>query len=307
VFSRETQRRWRFGHRVGEGIMTVEWRTLRRSDVPAAHALSRIAGWNQTEADWSEYLAFEPDGCLAAEIGGELAGTATSIRYGERVGWIGMVLVHPNRRRLGLGTELLTRTIGYLRGCGTRSIKLDATPMGRKVYLPLGFRDEYEVTRFEGVSPPAAEKGLSDTQIVAQLTRDDLAPLASLDANALGIRRPEVLSALSRRNPDLCFVARMEGEVSGYLIAREGREAIQLGPCVARDPAVGERLFRALLGAASGRRVFLDLPAPNRAGREILLRHGFKVQRSFTRMVLGEDGPAERTDLVLGTSGAEKG
>jgi ribosomal protein S18 acetylase RimI-like enzyme len=289
--------------------MEVEWRSLRPTDLPAAQGLSEIAGWNQTRADWRDYLAFEPDGCLAAEIDGVLAGTATCIRYGEKMGWIGMVLVHPAHRRLGLGTELLGRTIAYLKGRGTRSIRLDATPMGKAVYIPLGFRDEYEVARFEGAgpAPPAGGEPGSRRAVQEPLDREDLALVADLDAEAFGVRRLGVLSALSRRNPALCFAARSGGAVSGFIIGRQGREAIQLGPSAARDPIIAEGLFGALLGASGDRRVFLDLPTPNRAGVEIMARHGFKVQRTFARMVLGDGGPAGRTDLVFGTSGAEKG
>jgi ribosomal protein S18 acetylase RimI-like enzyme len=289
--------------------MAVEWRALRASDVPAAFALSRIAGWNQTEADWRDYLSHEPDGCVAAEVDGALGGTATSIRYGEAMGWVGMVLVHPGCRRRGLGTELLRRTIHYLTGRGTRSVKLDATPAGREVYLPLGFRDESVVTRFEGTAPGRQADDPPDEPQpgVEPLGSAELPAAADLDAEAFGVRRFGVLSALSRRNPAFCFVVREGREVRGYLIAREGREAIQLGPSVASDPVAAQRLFQAFLHAAHGRRVFLDLPAGNLAGTGLLERHGFTVQRKFTRMVLGEAGPSGREDIIYSTSGAEKG
>jgi ribosomal protein S18 acetylase RimI-like enzyme len=280
--------------------MGVEWRALRPSDLPAAQGLSQAAGWNQTQADWRGYLAFEPDGCLVAEIGGRLAGTATCIRYGDAVGWIGMVLVHPDHRRRGLGTELLARTIRYLTGRGARSVRLDATPAGRAVYLPLGFRDEYGVARFEGAATgplPGADPFMDA----------DLPRAADLDEEAFGVRRLGVLSELSRRDPALSFVTRSGGGISGFAIAREGREAVQLGPFASRDPAAAERLFSAVVSAAGGRRVFLDVPAPNVEAAAIVARHGFRVQRSFTRMVLGEGGPAGRSELVFGTSGAEKG
>ena len=38
----------------------------------------------------------------------------TTIRYGNTVGWIGMVLVHPDFRRLGIGSKLLREAIAYL-------------------------------------------------------------------------------------------------------------------------------------------------------------------------------------------------
>ena len=97
------------------------------------------AGWNQTERDWRGYLSYDPEGCFVAEVRGQPAGTATTIRYGDRFGWIGMVLVHPDHRRLGLGTRLLKQAIARLQECGVRCTKLDATPMGRTVYVPLGF------------------------------------------------------------------------------------------------------------------------------------------------------------------------
>lgn len=289
--------------------VATEWRALRPSDIPGAFTLSRIAGWNQTEADWLGYLDFDPAGCLAVLIDGQLAGTATSIRYGQTGGWIGMILVHPAHRRLGLGSELLKRTIQYLRDKGTGGIRLDATAMGRKVYLPLGFRDEFDVTRLEGSAPgtppepvPAASRGGAE-----RLRRGDLVQIAELDAQAFGADRSGVLAALSSRDPGLCFVVRDPVGISGYLIARQGREAIQLGPVVARSSAAAEQLLGALFGAAPGRRIFVDVPAPNQAGGEILARHGFTPQRSFTRMILGESFPSGRIGLVYGTGGAEKG
>lgn len=287
----------------------IEWRALRPADIPGAFNLSRIAGWNQTRADWLGYLAFEPAGCLAALIDGQLAGTATSIRYGEGIGWIGMILVHPEHRRLGIGSGLLKRTIQYLRDRGTTSIRLDATETGRKVYLPLGFRDEFDVARLEGSAPrdqsgpfPAAPPAGA-----GQMHRGDLAQIAELDTQAFGADRSNVLAALSGRDPGLCFAVRDSEGISGYLIAREGREAIQLGPVVARSSSVAEELLDALFRAVPGRRIFVDVPAPNQEGGEILAAHGFTPQRQFTRMILGESGLPDNVGLVFGTGGAEKG
>ena len=295
--------------RIAVTAAAIEWRALRPADIPDAFNLSRIAGWNQTEADWLGYLDFDPAGCLAVLIDGQLAGTATSIRYGGAFGWIGMILVHPAHRRLGLGSGLLKRTIQYLSDEEARGIRLDATAVGRKVYLPLGFRDEYDVTRFEGSAPgmpaepvPASSPGGAD-----KMHGGDLAQIAEWDAQAFGADRSGVLASLGRRDPELCFVVRNSAGISGYLIAREGREAIQLGPFVAGSSAKAEQLLGALFRAAPGRRIFVDVPAPNKEGGAIIMRHGFTPQRLFTRMILGESVPSGRIGLVYGTSGAEKG
>lgn len=280
------------------------FRPLVAADIPFAMELKNIAGWNQTARDWAGYLEFEPAGCFVAEVGGRSAGTATAIRYGDEVGWVGMVLVHPDCRRLGLGTGLLRHVIDYLRHQGTKAIKLDATPMGRKVYLPLGFRDEYEVDRFEGSGP---ETGWARQPGVKPMQPGELCSLADFDRPIFGAARERVLVSLSSRNPGWCWVARDRDGVAGYLIAREGHEAVQLGPWVARDHETADRLLMTFLAEVQGRRVLVDVPAPNHAGQELVRRRGMVVQRSFTRMCLGENLHPGDPSRVFGTAGAEKG
>ena len=290
---------------------------MQRADIPMANQLRDLAGWNQTERDWQGYLEFEPAGCFVAEVRGEPAGTATTIRYGDRVGWIGMVLVHPEQRRLGIGSLLLRQAIQYLEACGVRCIKLDATPLGRKVYVPLGFVDEYELSRYEanpGAAAPSAQ-GLADrgegTAAPGKLVpyaAVDAAAVAALDAAAFGVPRPQVLAALGARDPELCFASRdAEGRLRGYLIARQGARAVQVGPWSAREADAAEQLLLACLGNVTGRTVFVDVPATNAAGVELVKKYGFRVQRTLTRMFLGENTSPGDPRLVYGISSPEKG
>lgn len=281
----------------------VTVRRMTPADIPFANEVRACARWNQTPRDWLGYLGFEPEGCFVAEVGGRPAGTATAISYAGRLGWIGMVLVHPDFRRLGIGTALLQAALRYLRDRGIVTIKLDATPMGKPVYVPLGFRDEYEVTRYEGVAPSGAV--IPDG--VTALATTPFEELSALDARVLGAARPAVLTDLSRRNPDLCFAMRDGPHLAGYLIARVGDSALQLGPWIARDAHTAALLLQAFFHRVPGKRVFLDVPDPNVAGRGLLQRHGFTVQRTFTRMFLGDNTHPGEPALVFGTSGAEKG
>jgi ribosomal protein S18 acetylase RimI-like enzyme len=284
--------------------MNVSVRPLTVADLRFASQVRALAGWNQTEADWRGYLEFEPEGCFIAEAGGKPAGTATAIRYGEKFGWIGMVLVHPEARRHGIGTTLLRATIDYLQQRGPRCVKLDATPMGKKVYVPLGFRDEYDVTRYEGTAPMDAK---APDGSVRWLADGGLADVVAFDTSIFGAERGGVLQSLSRRNPEFCFVAHDTTGVAGYLIAREGANALQLGPWLARDATTAERLLRAFFQRVPGRRIFVDVPQPNTAGVALIALNGFTVQRGFTRMYLGENRDPGRPEQVFGTSGAEKG
>ena len=135
----------------------LRFRVLGRDDLPFADSLRALAGWNQTLGDWERFLVTEPTGCFLAEWNGTPAGTATTMVYGPELAWIGMVLVHPDFRRRGIGQGLLRHCINSLRERGVRCIKLDATPLGRTVYEGLGFRDEWTLKRCRKISTRAGE------------------------------------------------------------------------------------------------------------------------------------------------------
>ena len=63
-----------------------------------------------------------------------LLGTVTSTKYAGDLAWIGMMLIHPRFRRLGIGRCLLCRCVEKLRQTSVKTIKLDATPL-EKIYI----------------------------------------------------------------------------------------------------------------------------------------------------------------------------
>lgn len=285
--------------------MPTTLRTMKERDVAFANSLRELAGWNQTVRDWRGYLTYDPEGCFVAELDGKPAGTATTIRYGDRFGWIGMVLVHPDYRRHGIGTQLLNRAIGRLKECGVRSIKLDATPMGKKVYVPLGFVDEYELSRYEAIAPEADAAAMAGD--VVPFSKADFQVAIDLDTEAFGAERAAVLRSLADRNPELCFALVEPSGLAGFLIAREGANAVQIGPWVARDAAGAEKLLRAFFARAKGRRVFVDVVSPNAAATAMIRGCGFTVQRTLTRMYRGENAHPGKPRMVFGISSPEKG
>src|SRR5437868_12008562 len=117
----------------------VSIRVLSPEDIPFADSVRALAGWNQTLGDWQRFMNTEPEGCFVAEWRGTPAGTATTVCYGSELGWIGMLLVHPDHRRHGVGSALLQHCLEYLRGRGVQCIKLDATPLGKALYERFGF------------------------------------------------------------------------------------------------------------------------------------------------------------------------
>jgi ribosomal protein S18 acetylase RimI-like enzyme len=262
---------------------TLKLRLLTHADLQFADSVRALAGWNQTIADWERFLAVAPDGCFLAEWDGIPAGTATTITYSPALSWIGMVLVHPEYRRRGIGRALLERCIEHLRGRGVRCIKLDATPAGKPVYDSLGFKEEWTLTRWEhaAASWPAAES-------VSGIHRcRGLAAVESLDAAAFGVSRSGLLERLIKQSRGALTVEAEPGCVGGYGLLRDGSSALYLGPVTAVSANTGRRLTEALLAQAGGRKIYWDIPDQNTAAVECARERGFIPQRTLTRMYLG--------------------
>src|SRR5262249_7356677 len=119
---------------------------------------------------------------------------------------------------------------------------LDATPDGREVYRQEGFKDTWGVKRLSlSKAFPLQEKN------ARTLAASDWPRLLELDRKAFGGDREVVLRNLAQRLPYAALVSE-----SGFVLGREGREATQIGPLVARDATSAKVLLEAALGKIKG-------------------------------------------------------
>lgn len=280
-------------------------RVLKADDLAFADSLRTLAGWNQTLRDWNRFLALEPNGCFLAEWNGVRAGTATTTVYGPHLAWIGMVLVHPDHRRCGIGRALLERCIGYLRDRGVRSIKLDATPAGKKVYDGLGFRDEWTLTRWQRLDAPL--RSVSPLAGRRSWREADSLEIERLDARAFGVSRRELVGKLAEQSRCALVLESEEEQLSAWGMLREGAEALYLGPAVGTSGEAGLRLVEQLLNSSGGRKVIWDIPDPNSAAVAWAKHEGFTEQRTLTRMRLGENSMPGEPLMQFAIAGPELG
>ncbi len=248
-------------------------RPMTPADIPAAMRLKDAEGWNQTERDWLTVLQLEPQGCSVRERAGEVVGTVTTVTYGDRLGWIGMMLVDAAHRRRGIGTALMEAALGYLDGRGVREVKLDATEMGHPVYERLGFVEECAVERWVGTiseqaaaEPVAAEKWTSDWD-------------RALDAQAFGLDRHRVIATLRANSPAESFCRN-----DAQAMVRPGALFGYLGPLVARESEAAALLLADLLRRYRGRTLAWDLFPNHPAAPELAARWGFAPRRRLIRM-----------------------
>ena len=252
--------------------------TLGEDHLPGALRLSTEANWNQVESDWRLMMTHGyAVGRVAA--GGRLVASALALPFGDRLGWISMVLVTADWRRRGLASELVLQCIDWLEKRGFQPV-LDATAAGAEVYRPLGFQTVRRITRWQHPGDPsalAADPPLPAVNIAA------LPRLSELDAEIFGAPRPFVLQDLVGRAGQASTCA---ADGSGYAFSRRGRVATQIGPLSAKNAGMASHLLRDMLGRIDGA-VFIDAYEDQQEFCTGLEAMGFVPQRGFARMIKG--------------------
>lgn len=265
----------------------LQIRKMKPEDIPLGMRLKEIAGWNQVRADWESFLLLEPDGCFVAEIEGVGAGTATTINYENRFGWIGMVIVDPEFRRRGIATRLVEHAIGCLESIDCGCQKLDATDAGALVYQNLGFTIEYDVQRWYREPGPVTDRPLQIADIRPWVTTD-LDRIRDRDTTAFGASRRRLLQWYST-NGSPAFIAGNSQHSRGYVVGRAGSRACQMGPLVAADAECAGALMSEFLSSLPEGPVIADIVADNAEAVRLLESLGFSCRRILKRMYRGEN------------------
>ena len=270
-----------------------DFRAATEADLPRAAALSARIGWNQVEADWRVFLTAGAVRALDDGAADCLAATAAVLPFGPGLAWVSMVLVRPDRRREGLATSLMQWALDALGT--TRSVVLDATPAGRAVYRRLGFADVFGFTRW---SLPAAAPS-PHAVVPRPIEEADWPGLLALDEACFGAPRGALLRDFARRMPRAAFI--LPGR-DGFVLARDGLRAPQIGPVVAPDAASALALIDAAR-AALGQPCVIDLAD---AAQPLAGALGASALRPFTRMARGA-APGGRPEQNFVFAGPEFG
>lgn len=276
----------------------ITFRTMTAEDIPSGLSFCRLAGWNQLARDWKLFLRMNPDGCLVAlDENKDVVGTVATLPYQNKFAWIGMVLVHPSRRREGVGTALLHEAIKLTQEHNT--IKLDATPAGREVYVKLDFTDEYPISRMKLDSPVAKEL----PTVARPIEPVDMPAILELDQQVFGADRRSILKWNLDGAPQFAFVVEQQGRVEGFCFGRPGYNFNHIGPIVSRDVTVAMQLISIAIKQSKNKPVIIDVPEHSSEWSAFVSSLGFIRLRPLIRMYRGPNtfpGIPEKQFAILG-------
>ncbi len=253
------------------------------SDMDSLMKLKDAESWNQLEKDWAVLINYKESVNLVAVLDEQIVGTVTAINYANTVAWIGMMLVDRDYRGRGISKLLLLDAIDKLKKC--KSIKLDATPAGRPVYLKMGFIDEHVLYRM--THPSVSEISLSDNTIeTEQIKPDDIQKVVDFDKKVFGADRTELIRSLYKGAPELVWIIRENKNVTGFCLGRRGQNFTQIGPVYASSSKGAKALIQSAVNQMIGQAVVVDIHGDKSEVERWLVSCGFTSLRPFDRMYL---------------------
>jgi GNAT superfamily N-acetyltransferase len=275
---------------------------MTEADVPDGLRFCRANGWNQRAEDWRLLLRLAGGRFLVAIANGRVVATGGAAFYGRRLAWICMILVDPEARGQGIGTRLFEAVLGLLDD--VESVGLDATPEGRHVYSRLGFVEAASLVR---MGTRVRDRDRRDVGAARPITPAALPAICTLDREAFGADRAEVLGWALEQAPEHAWSLEEEGVLGGYCFGRRGHHSRHIGPVVARRVETAGRLVSASLRPADAERVIIDVPADRPDWIAQLRTLGFETQRPLTRMYRGSASGPGRRELQFAICGPELG
>jgi len=234
--------------------------------------LSESVGWDYDEQEIHTIL-------LSGNIyghknaTGEIVSSAAIIPYDTNLASIGMVIVHPDYRGLGLGKEVTQTCID--RVSEDTSIMLISTEEGKPLYERLGFKTVDVIHKFlcEKFIPNTLESTKGFT--LEHYQPADFRKVKELDSAAFGDERSTFLLNRIKQCKQCVVVKNQYDEIIGFGLSIQGPVNLILGPIVAPDDYIAASLVNALTSNHGGN-LRIDVPSGRPEFMTLLATCGFK-------------------------------
>ncbi len=262
-------------------------RLMELSDIGSAMKLSIAEGWNQTENDWKRLIENPENVCMVAECDNKIIGTTTAINYVNQVAWIGMVLVDKEYRGGGVSKSLLTHLFERLESC--KSVKLDATPEGQRVYKKFDFKDEYFIARMANSSMKDLPSDDDNDILPEPILSKNLQKVIALDELIFGANRTWLIESLVKEYPEKAWLLKRNDRITGFALGRDGNKYRQIGPVMASTITDAKILISKALKKLVNQHIIVDVLCDKEDIINWLNSIGFIKQRHFIRMYKREN------------------
>jgi predicted GNAT family acetyltransferase len=201
-------------------------------------------------------------------------GLATTARYGQKIAWIGNVVVKKQYRRRHVGQRLVEHAIGYLSKKHVKHIALYSFEENIPFYMRLGFVQGPRFARLR-------RELQSSRGMIPQISPSNPLPLPRLlaiDQKAFGADRRRLLRLLLNTDYAWCL-SYMVGASSSFILVKKYKDMYEFGPWASfgLDRTQLGSLLQMALNKADDKPVEVSCPLTNRKAIEIMKSRNFQV------------------------------
>lgn len=272
---------------------------LHTEDIPSLIELSASLGWDYSRPDLHTILT---SGIAYGHKTptGKLISSAAIFPYGPNLASLGMVMVDPAHRRLGLGQAATQKVMDNLPDKAT-PITLVATEQGVPLYEKMGYRTVSTLHKFIAETyRPRHESTKFPNYHLQQLSKTHLDEILHLDRAALGADRTNFLQArLQQANTAVILRRQTDNTAVGYALTIPGTVVTILGPVVAPDTDLAFALIDHLARQTNGA-LRIDIPSEQTALIEKLPLYGFTLQATPPVMLFNANHLPQRNTTLYG-------
>lgn len=280
--------------------MSLDIRPMSRADLDVALGWAREEGWNPGLDDGDAFYAQDPSGFLMGWLDGEPIGCVSVVKYDRSFAFLGLYIVRPHWRGRGYGKAIWNAGIA---SAGSRTIGLDGVVAQQDNYGKSGFVLAHRSARWGGVVTGVR----AVDPWIQTVTPERIEAIGDFDRNYFPGPRPHFLRAWLAASPNRHSICAVEdNEIVGYGTIRRAIDGHKIGPLFARTAEAASSLLNALVAAANGSPVYIDIPAPNELAVNLARNLGLSPSFETARMYRGP-APAISIEHVFGITTLELG
>jgi GNAT superfamily N-acetyltransferase len=257
---------------------------MEHTEAQQLFSMARAEGWNPGAFDLTCAWAYDPDAFVALRYRGRMIAGGSIFRHNSSFGFMGLFIVDPEFRGLGLGRKLWHERLGRLRGrlAPDAFVAMDGVFAMEHFYAAGGFEPHHETTRYQGVASCAVVPLIDPALRLDSLP--DVDAVLSLDRENTPYDRTGLLRLWLERKETLCSRVLRDGELVGFGLARPAAAGFKIGPVIAKDALSAQALITDLVAKLEGQQIQIDVPEPNLAARTIALGYGLSPVFGCRRM-----------------------
>ncbi|MDM5156543.1 GNAT family N-acetyltransferase [Bacillus sp. DX1.1] len=248
----------------------MEIQQLNKSNIPDLLSLCKAVGWLQHESfmktQFEMYLSVGTlFGCIHNKT---LIAAGGVFPFESGFSSIGMLIVHPNFQKQGLGRTILDVCVQH--APASLPIMLVATDVGVPLYQANGFTTITTIHRFEKLVTHTP----MNTSHLKQVHQHDLDSLLKLDQVATSVHRPHLYSLLLAR-ATFTFKIERNNRIEAFALCMQKGDTLCVTPLIAKQEEDAIQLLQMICKSWNGT-IRIDIPHSQFTFREHLQTENFQ-------------------------------